>query len=282
MSTLQYCHVGNYCSIAHAVDSGSGEHPLDRITTSPCSIPQTAASDIFAAFRQQAPFNQIAEVHIGHDVWIGAHTILLGGVRIGNGAVIGAGAVVTKDVPDYAIVGGVPANIIRMRFDDATIDRLLKSQWYLYDWSDIELEWASLERSLSMIMTSIEEKIPPLLEDGYLYKVDGKQFSIQPAKRKYAFQEREYQERERERESIKRAAHPEGARFCFCGMLKSGVFRICLRMAAVRPIRKGPSSGRADGPSGERDGEGMRWSGNGFAEGNEPVSDAAPDNGKTG
>ena len=213
VSTLQYTHIGNYCSIAHGVDSTASGHPLNRVTTSPCTIPQTAASDMFEVFRRQAPFNQIAEAHIGHDVWIGARAILLGGVRIGNGAVVGAGAVVTKDVPDYAIVGGVPAKIIRMRFDDATMERLRATQWYLYDWADIDLEWGSLERCLDGMTAYLEEKKPPLLEDGYVYKVEGKQFSIQPARRNVIFhversQERKRErERERERESINRAAH---------------------------------------------------------------------------
>ena len=205
VSTLQYTHIGNYCSIAHGVDSTASGHPLNRVTTSPCTIPQTAASDMFEVFRRQAPFNQIAEGHIGHDVWIGARAILLGGVRIGNGAVVGAGAVVTKDVPDYAIVGGVPAKIIRMRFDDATMERLRATQWYLYDWADIDLEWGSLERCLDGMTAYLEEKKPPLLEDGYVYKVEGKQFSIQPARRNVIFhversQERRERERERERE----------------------------------------------------------------------------------
>ena len=163
VSTLQYTHIGNYCSIAHGVDSTASGHPLNRVTTSPCTIPQTAASDMFEVFRRQAPFNQIAEAHIGHDVWIGARAILLGGVRIGNGAVVGAGTVVTKDVPDYAIVGGVPAKIIRMRFDDATMERLRATQWYLYDWADIDLEWGSLERCLDGMTAYLEEKKPPLL-----------------------------------------------------------------------------------------------------------------------
>ena len=200
VSTLQYTHIGNYCSIAHGVDSTASGHPLNRVTTSPCTIPQAAASDMFEVFRRQAPFNQIAEAHIGHDVWIGARAILLGGVRIGNGAVVGAGAVVTKDVPDYAIVGGVPAKIIRMRFDDATMERLRATQWYLYDWADIDLEWGSLERCLDGMTAYLEEKKPPLLEDGYVYKVEGKQFSIQPARRNVIFHVERSQERKRERE----------------------------------------------------------------------------------
>jgi len=67
---------------------------------------------------------------IGNDVWVGAAALVLKGVTVGDGAVIGAGSVVTKDVPPYAIVTGNPAQIIRYRFDDATIKRLLSSTWW--------------------------------------------------------------------------------------------------------------------------------------------------------
>ena len=223
-SRLQFTHVGNYCSIADAVDSTGSAHPLDRVTTSLCTWPESNPPEMFAAFRQRAPVTEFSEVRIGHDVWIGARAILLGGVRIGNGAVVGAGAVVTKDVPDYAIVGGVPAKIIRMRFDDTTMERLRATQWYLYDWADIDLEWGSLERCLDGMTAYLEEKKPPLLEDGYVYNVEGKQVSFQAAKRQCLFhversqegsKERE-RERERERESINRAArHKKDARPCF-------------------------------------------------------------------
>ena len=75
---------------------------------------------------------------IGNDVWVGYGATILRGVNIGNGAIIGAGAVVTKDVPPYAVVAGVPAKIIRFRFDDNKIDSLQKSNWwdkpFDYEW----------------------------------------------------------------------------------------------------------------------------------------------------
>ena len=70
---------------------------------------------------------------IGNDVWIGSNAIIIAGVKIGNGAIIGAGAVVTKDVPDYAVVGGVPARIIKYRFDPETINKLQQIQWWNWD-----------------------------------------------------------------------------------------------------------------------------------------------------
>ena len=76
------------------------------------------------------PFDAAKPIHIGHDVWIGYGAIIMDGVTIGTGAVVAAAAVVTKDVPPYAIVAGVPARIIRYRFDDDTIRRLLESRWW--------------------------------------------------------------------------------------------------------------------------------------------------------
>lgn len=72
-------------------------------------------------------------MHIGHDVWIGANAIILGGIRLGQGAVVGAGAVVTKDVEPYAIVGGIPARVIRYRFSPETIRAIESTNWWEAD-----------------------------------------------------------------------------------------------------------------------------------------------------
>jgi virginiamycin A acetyltransferase len=70
------------------------------------------------------------DIAVGHDVWIGVGAMILSGVKIGNGAIVAAGAVVTKDVPPYSIVGGVPAKVIRMRLSDSQIAALEKIQWW--------------------------------------------------------------------------------------------------------------------------------------------------------
>ncbi len=82
------------------------------------------------------------DIIIGNDVWIGYEAVILSGITIGDGAMIGTRAVVTKDVPPYTIVGGVPAKPIRKRFDDVTIARLLELKWW--DWSEERIK-ANLE-----------------------------------------------------------------------------------------------------------------------------------------
>lgn len=79
-------------------------------------------------------WNNKGDIIIGNDVWIGYEAVILAGVTIGDGAIIGTRAVVTKDVPPYSIVGGVPAKSIRKRFDDETIVELLRLKWW--DWSE--------------------------------------------------------------------------------------------------------------------------------------------------
>ncbi len=115
-STLENCTVGNYCSISSGVNICPGEHDLHAISTHP----------FFA--RNEIP--KRAPVVIGHDVLISLNAVVLKGVHVGNGAVIGAGAVVTKNVEAYEIVGGVPARHIGWRFDPETRDRIEQSMWW--------------------------------------------------------------------------------------------------------------------------------------------------------
>lgn len=122
--------IGRYCSIASDVCTISGRHPTtDWVSTSPvfysneCQCGMSYASE--KLFDESSP-----KTIIGNDVWIGARAIILSGVNIGDGAVIAAGAVVTKDVEPYTIVGGVPAKPIRKRFTDEQIDALIKLKWW--------------------------------------------------------------------------------------------------------------------------------------------------------
>lgn len=96
------------------------------------------------------------DIVIGNDVWIGYEAVIMAGVHIGDGAIIGARAVVTKDVPPYTIVGGVPAKKIRKRFDDSVIDRLQKMKWW--DW-DIDKILENLQAIRSTDIRSLQEEV---------------------------------------------------------------------------------------------------------------------------
>ena len=140
--------IGAFCSIGSSCSIGGGVHPIDRVSTSPVfydlSNPLREKKYISADSRKAAKQPQTI---IGNDVWIGENVFVSAGVNIGDGAVIGAHAVVTHDVPPYAIVAGVPAKILRYRFDEATIKELMATQWW--EWSDEKLaenkEWFSRE-----------------------------------------------------------------------------------------------------------------------------------------
>ena len=106
--------IGSFCSIAPGVKFVlNNEHPLDHISTFPFQVKVTHERTVEALSK--------GGISVGDDVWIGTNAIILDGVSIGRGAVVAAGAVVVKDVPDYAIVGGCPAKVLRMRFNDAQI-----------------------------------------------------------------------------------------------------------------------------------------------------------------
>lgn len=116
--------IGKFCSGARGLTLGASGHHLDRATTH--TFPWLPVDGGFV----DRPGLLVERVHIGHDVWIGCNAIILSGLRIGNGAVIGAGAVVTRDVPDYAVVGGIPAKTIRLRYTGELAARLSALSWW--------------------------------------------------------------------------------------------------------------------------------------------------------
>lgn len=138
--------IGKFCSIACGAKFlfTSGNHSLRSLSTYtfPIFFEEWGldAKDICSAWDNKG------DIVIGSDVWIGYEALILSGVTVGDGAIIGSRAVVTKDVPPYTIVGGVPAKSIRRRFDGAVIERLEKLRWW--DW-DIE----TIRRSIPAIQS---------------------------------------------------------------------------------------------------------------------------------
>lgn len=118
--------IGKFCSIATDVTVGASAHPTDFLSTHPFQY-------VPGYLEQHTPpytYDTFRPTSIGHDVWIGCHSIIIGGIQVGNGAVIGAGSIVTKNVPPYAIVVGAPARILRYRFSQDIIERLQNTQWW--------------------------------------------------------------------------------------------------------------------------------------------------------
>ncbi|WP_173932094.1 DapH/DapD/GlmU-related protein [Chelativorans sp. Marseille-P2723] len=127
-----YATIGKFCSIAANTRINALEHPMERVTTHKITYRPNEYFrylGVDAAFRERRRARQVI---IGNDVWIGHGAVLLPGVKVGNGAVIGANAVVTKDVPAYAVVAGAPARKLRLRFPSGTVQRLEALEWW--DW----------------------------------------------------------------------------------------------------------------------------------------------------
>lgn len=123
-TTMNFTKLGKFCSIARNVDIGGFNHDYKKVST----LPLFRFNQMISGEKPQDFHYDYCE--IGNDVWIAAGATILHNVKIGDGAVIGAGAVVTKDVPPYAIVAGVPARIIKYRFSPEIISSLLKVQWW--------------------------------------------------------------------------------------------------------------------------------------------------------
>lgn len=122
-----HCELGNFCSISNNVVIGGGKHPSTFVSTSPVFY---SRHNVLGKCFNRVEFQEYEKTTIGHDVWIGLNAFIKGGIVIGHGAIVGAYAVVTKDVAPYSIVAGNPAKLIKMRFDDETINKLISSGWW--------------------------------------------------------------------------------------------------------------------------------------------------------
>ena len=155
-SKIAYAEIGKYCSVASNVRIIVGTHPSETfVSTCPSFYSlREGRGIVFTEEQKFDEFNFIdvekqVAVKIGNDVWIGTGVTILQGITVGNGAIIAAGAVVTKDVPPYAIVGGVPAKLIRMRFQGKQIDCLEKVKWW-----DKDIKWL---KENNMLFSDIED-----------------------------------------------------------------------------------------------------------------------------
>ena len=133
---LSKVKLGKFCSVGPNLNAGYGIHPTNGISTSPAFYSTRKQNG--KSFVSENKIEERKEIIIGNDVFIGINVTILDGIKIGDGAIIAAGAVVTADVPPYAIVGGVPAKIIKYRFNDSQIKDLENIKWW--DWNDEDLK----------------------------------------------------------------------------------------------------------------------------------------------
>jgi chloramphenicol O-acetyltransferase type B len=169
-SSVHMTTIGSFCSVGHYFLCGFGEHPTRFVSTSPLFY--STLKQCGVSFTDRDFFQEREEISIGHDVWIGVRVFIRDGVKIGNGAIVAAGSVVVEDVQDYAIVGGVPAKVVRFRFPPEMIKQLLEIEWW--NWSsdrlrkaqpifaqdDVNafLEWARRESGDGFISNEINNK----------------------------------------------------------------------------------------------------------------------------
>lgn len=170
-ASLFHALIGRYCSIAPDVIIGPGEHRTDLFSTHPFVV-----GGARKRFKRSKEYDQIKttstqttnshqKTTIGSDVWIGARSYIAQGITINNGSIIGAGAIVTRNIPPYSIAVGSPARVIRTRFPQEIIQRLQELKWWNYSMSkDLigELDYTAVEECISKIeKLKLENKLQP-------------------------------------------------------------------------------------------------------------------------
>lgn len=177
---LYHTHIGRYSSLSNGLHIGQGNHPVDWLSTHPFQY-QPGIFDLHTdyEFKEQYDadrFNHVKNAvldrpkptYIGNDCWIAHGVYIKNGVTIGDGAVVGARSVVTKDIPPYAMAVGSPAKVIKYRFDDLLVERLLRLQWWRFaPWQLRELDLSHPSRALDgledLIAEGLEEYRPERL-----------------------------------------------------------------------------------------------------------------------
>lgn len=180
--------IGRYCSFAPDISIGIGKHPTNWLSTHPFQI---FTQDFFLQYpeyarishQQKNPDLVEKDIIIGDDVWVGTSVIIKDGVTIGPGAIIGAGSVVTKDVEPYAIVGGVPAKKIKMRFNQKIIKKLLTLRWWEYDLSPLKnnVDFSNVEKTIEYIeQLQALDKLEIFKPAKFVVTMDGPNVSVNP------------------------------------------------------------------------------------------------------
>lgn len=195
-TSLYRCRVGRYGQIGEHAVVGPPEHPQDWFSnhpfafTRPGLMPRMYGHPEFArlapdelatgtAYHEQTP----SDTHIGHEVYVGAGSFVRRGVKVGHGAVIAAHSVVLEDVPPYAIVAGVPARIIRLRFAEPVVDRMLALAWWRYDLAPYKhaVDYAQVEQTLEFFEARLAEgTLKPLIAETYRLNAGVDGFEIMP------------------------------------------------------------------------------------------------------
>lgn len=128
-SHINFTAIGKFTCIGPEVKIGLGTHPTSVfVSVHPAFY--SGKGRLGKTFADREYFNEFQRTYIGNDVWIGANAIIKGGIKIGHGAIVAAGAIVTRDVAAYSIVAGTPARLIKMRFNEEQIATLLETKWW--------------------------------------------------------------------------------------------------------------------------------------------------------
>lgn len=154
--------IGRFCSISNGLRFIDSSHPIDTLSSSAMLF--RPRNNLFKEFFTDAlheharsyPSATLNYPKIGHDVWIGSNVTISPRITVGTGAVLAANSTVTKDVPDYAVVGGNPAKIIKYRFNEETVEKLLASKWWDYDPRDI---FTTVSKDFSELFNKINNNL---------------------------------------------------------------------------------------------------------------------------
>jgi acetyltransferase-like isoleucine patch superfamily enzyme len=156
--------IGRYSGVGKFVDIGLPNHPTNWISTNARQYVRGVEewNSYLGKDVATADYEERRITEIGNDVSIFDRAFIVQGVKIGDGAVVAAGAVVTKDVPPYAVVAGVPAKVVKYRFDDETIKKLLELKWWRYDLSDLgQIDWRDVPKAIRQIQETKAAEYKP-------------------------------------------------------------------------------------------------------------------------